>query len=726
MDEIFKHLGSCLEEQLEEWPAAREAFRNLESVQTRVLSSSGLALQHNPARILSTTAKIKPAEIAARSCFLCEDCRPKEQRSIELDDKFYLLVNPYPILREHFCVVSREHRPQAFRDCYEEMIDIASRLEPGYMIFYNGPRSGASAPDHLHMQIGRSEGIPLVDKLRMNEPPATDEPVTIQPFGFPIIVIKGSDPALVWNCVSGMSIYDGEYEPRMNVLAFNRDGQVITAIIPRGKHRPDCYYAQGGDKIMVSPGAVDMFGLIITPRKEDFDSLTESQVLDIYRQVTPQQPKINVGIMAAREIRFCLNDSYTDGRSSYEGEMSVSAVQGRINWNGILIDSLTLKPNGHSSTFTLHDVTIGIGFHWERKENQTFSGQLRFIVEDGMIRAINILPVEEYLASVISSEMKPTASREFLRAHAVISRSWVLAQLRSPYRNTLSPASGTDSSGHDYITDRIIKWYDHDQHTLFDVCADDHCQRYQGRTRIISAAAETAVKDTFGQTLVYDGHLCDARFSKCCGGVTEQFETCWQDEHKPYLIPLRDSSVNEGPLPNLTIEENARQWILSEPKSFCNSADGNILSESLNGYDLETPDYYRWKVEYTVEQVSDIFHRKSGLEIGHITDLRPVKRGLSGRIQELEVIGTERTVTIGKELEIRRTLSESHLFSSAFVVEKVFDADGTLTGFILRGAGWGHGVGLCQIGAAVMASKGYTYREILRHYYPGTSLGRFY
>ena len=715
MEEIFRHLGQCLEQQLQVWPAAKEAFSNLEQVQTRVLSSSGLALQHNPARIISTTAKVKPAETAARSCFLCSENRPVEQIAFDAGDGFDLLLNPYPILREHFCVVSREHRPQMFRDCYEKMLHIAGQLEPGYMIFYNGPRSGASAPDHLHMQIGRSEGIPLVDKLRDNEPPQKDEPITIQPFGFPIIIIKGSDPAKLWDYISGMTIYDGEYEPRMNVLSFNRDGQVITAIIPRSKHRPDCYYADEG-RILVSPGGIDMFGMIITPRKEDFESLTEKQVLGIYRQVTQQQPKIRVGIMAAKEIRFCLNDSFSDGRAVYEGEMKITATGGKLNWNGILIDSLTLKPNEPGSTFTLHDVTIGIGFHWERREEQTFSGQLKFIVEDGQVRAINVLPVEDYLTSVISSEMKPTATKEFLKAHAVISRSWVLAQLRSPFHKADASAPITN----DHILSRIIKWYDHDQHTLFDVCADDHCQRYQGRTRIISAAAETAVKETFGQTLIHEGHLCDARFSKCCGGVTEQFETCWQDEHKPYLVALRDSSINEGALPDLTIEENAREWILSEPKSFCNSADGNILSESLNGYDLETPDYYRWTVEYTTAQVSDIFRRKSGLDIGDIVDLRPVKRGPSGRIYELEIQGTKSTVTIGKELEIRRTLSESHLFSSAFVVEK------TLDGFILKGAGWGHGVGLCQIGAAVMAAKGYTYREILQHYYPGTTLGRFY
>ena len=719
MEDIFKNLGQCLEQQLQVWPAAREAFSNLENVQTRVLSSSGLALQHNPARIISTTAKVKPADTTTRPCFLCAANRPQEQIAFDAGNGFDLLLNPYPILKEHFCVVSREHRPQAFKDCYRQMLDIASRLEPGYMIFYNGPRSGASAPDHLHMQIGRTEGIPLVEKLINNEPPANDKPITIQPFGFPVTVIKGSDPDRLWNYVSAMTIYDGDYEPRMNVLSFNRDGQVITAIIPRSKHRPDCYYSDGADKVMVSPGAVDMFGLVITPRKEDFDTLSERQVLDIYRQVTPQQPKISVGIMAERQIRFCLNDSYTDGRNSFEGEMSISAVQGRLSWNGILLDSLTLKPNEHNSTFTLHDVTIGIGFHWERKEEQTFSGQLKFIPEGDNVRAINILPVEDYLTSVISSEMKPTASREFLRAHAVISRSWVLAQLRSPHRKLTEPQAAAPIGG-SHILSRIIKWYDHDQHTLFDVCADDHCQRYQGRTRIISPAAEAAVKDTFGQTLVNEGHLCDARFSKCCGGITEQFETCWQDEHKPYLVALRDSSINEGALPDLTIEDNARQWILQEPKSFCNSADGNILSESLNGYDLETPDYYRWKVEYTTEQISDIFMRKSGIDLGLIKDIKPIKRGPSARIEELEIVGTRTAVTIGKELEIRRTLSESHLFSSAFVVEKTTD------GFILHGAGWGHGVGLCQIGAAVMAAKGYTYREILQHYYPGTTLGRFY
>ena len=712
MDSIFQHLDECLKHQLEAWPAAREAFRNLETARTRILSSSGLAIQFNPSRIGSTTAKISASDIARRACFLCEDSRPKEQTAIDVGDGFDLLVNPYPIMKDHFCVVSHTHRPQAFKDCYRKMLDIAGQLPDGYMIFYNGPRSGASAPDHLHIQICRCEGIPLLDKLRQNEPPQSDTPVTIQPFGFPVTVIKGTNPDHIRSAVEDMTVFDGEYEPRMNVISFNRQGQVFTAIIRRGRHRPDCYY---DGSHLVSPGAIDMCGLVITPRQQDFETLTEKQILDVYRQVTPSQPLLKVGIMSGSELHFCLNDSYSDGRMSYGGEMTASVKDGRINWNGLLLDSVRLQPEDHESTFTLHNVTIGIGFHWERREEQSFSGNLLLIPDGDRLWAVNELPVEDYLASVISSEMKPTANLEFLKAHAVISRSWVLAQLRSPFRQADTQAfTGTQSD------DRIIRWYDHDQHTLFDVCADDHCQRYQGRTRIISASARQAVRDTFAQTLVYDGHLCDARFSKCCGGITEQFETCWQNEHKPYLVPLRDSSINEGPLPDLTVEENARQWILSQPKSFCNSADAGILSQSLNGYDLETPDYYRWTVEYSSEQISELFARKSGLDIGLITDLIPIKRGPSARIEELQIVGTRRTVTIGKELEIRRTLSESHLFSSAFTVDR------TETGFILHGAGWGHGAGLCQIGAAVMGAKGYSYREILQHYYPGTGLGRFY
>lgn len=715
MEDPLKNLGKCLEEQLETWPAARKAFQDLENVRTRRLSSSGLSLQFNPARIVSTAAKVSASDIQQRPCFLCASNRPAEQKATDIGNGFDLLVNPFPILKEHFCIVSREHRPQAIRDCCDKLLETASRLEPGYIVFYNGPRSGASAPDHLHMQIGRADGLPLIDKLMQNEPPGTDQPVTIQPFGFPVITLKGNDPDRLRALIDGMSVLDGEYEPRLNIISLNRNGQVITAVIPRGKHRPDCYYETGEKRRTVSPGALDMCGLVITPRKEDFDSLTERQVLDIYRQVVPVQPLLKVGIMSGKEIRFCLNESYSDGRRTYEGEMTVYCDKGRISWNGVLLDSLRLVPCEHGSTFTLHDVTIGIGFHWERREEQTFGGNLMFIADGDRIWAVNELPVEEYLTSVVSSEMKPTANMEFLKAHAVISRSWVLAQLRSPHRpRPETPAGGIISDS------RIIKWYDHDQHTLFDVCADDHCQRYQGRTRIISASASQAVRDTYAQTLVYDGHLCDARFSKCCGGITEQFETCWQETHKPYLVPLRDSSINEGPLPDLSNEDNARQWIMSRPKSFCNSADGDILSKSLNGYDLETPDYYRWTVVYSRKELSELFASKSGLDIGTIMDLVPVKRGPSARIEELQIVGTKRTVTIGKELEIRRTLSQSHLFSSAFVVDRTDD------GFILRGAGWGHGAGLCQIGAAVMGAKGYSYREILQHYYPGTGIGRFY
>jgi SpoIID/LytB domain protein len=440
-----------------------------------------------------------------------------------------------------------------------------------------------------------------------------------------------------------------------------------------------------------------MFGLVITPRKEDFESLTEKQVLDIYRQVTQQQPKIRVGIMAEKEIRFCLNDSFTDGRSVFEGEMQISASGGKLNWNGVLIDSLTLKPSEHGSTFTLHDVTIGIGFHWERKEDQTFSGQLKFIIENGLVRAINILPVEDYLTSVISSEMKPTATREFLKAHAVISRSWVLAQLRSPYHTAAAHAA---TPQRDYILDRIIKWYDHDQHTLFDVCADDHCQRYQGVTRVLSPQVRQAIAATRGQILVSQGRICDTRFGKCCGGRTNEFQYCWENVRHPYLTSVSDP--------------------------FCNIQDPAILRRVLNDYDLETTDFYRWHVEYSQEELKALITSRLKIDLGDILNLESLEAGPGGHISRLLIVGSLRSFTVGKELEIRRTLSTSHLMSSAFTVQLLDVRDGVPQRIRLDGKGWGHGVGLCQIGAAVMGHQGYPYRKILSHYYTGAQLKRVY
>ena len=711
------NLTGYLKLQLESWPEARQSFETLEKVQIRKISSSGLTLQFNPARIGSTTAKIDAASVSLRHCFLCAESRRQEQMSFNVNDDFELLVNPYPILREHFTVTCKQHQRQSVMACYETMLELAGILPEQYIIFYNGPRSGASAPDHLHLQIGTADGIPLVEKLRTNRLMNT-ELFTIEPFGFPITIMRHTSPESFKTYYDTLTILDGEYEPRMNIMALNINGEIITVFIHRGKHRPDCYYADGADKRLVSPGAIDMFGLVITPRQEDFEKLTECEILEIYKAVTPRQPRIRVGIMQSEHIHFTLDTPYSDGCRVLCGETDIFVKDGKLLWQEELLDSLTLSPAEGNGRFTLHDVTIGKEFHWQRKERQSFSGILQFIRDANTLWAINTIPVEDYLTSVISSEMNPSAPKEFLKAHAVISRSWVLSQIM--------PSGCNEPVMQEKTPDRIIKWYDHCQHKLFDVCADDHCQRYQGLSRIDNPNAEKAVRDTFAETLVCDGFLCDTRFSKCCGGVSEQFETCWQNEHRKYLIPVRDTDFRSASVPDLTIEAEAEKWIRSAPPAFCSRPSGNILRQVLNSYDQETTDFYRWSVRYSADTLSELFARKSGIDVGRITAITPVKRGPSGRIYELSVQGTIKSVIIGKELEIRRVLSESHLFSSAFVIDTEQDSDGNAKAFVLTGAGWGHGVGLCQIGAAVMSDNGYNYREILAHYYPNTGIGKFY
>ena len=374
-------------------------------------------------------------------------------------------------------------------------------------------------------------------------------------------------------------------------------------------------------------------------------------------------------------------------------------------------------PGPHSTperpTFLLKNVRIGIGFHWDRLEDQEFEGTLEIRDNaDGTQTAINCLDVEDYLSSVITSEMSATSSLELLKAHAVISRSWVL-------RPIISPSTGTDKPDLS-DPDRHVVWYERDAHEGFDVCADDHCQRYEGITRRdehpeAAANVQKAIDATRGQVLMYDGKVCDARFYKSCGGATELFENAWANEHYPYLEAVRDEIGT--PLPDLTIEENAQAFIRTSPSAYCNTTDARVLSQVLNNYDQETKDFYRWTVQYTKEELSDIIRERSGIDFGEILDLVPIKRGPSARLYEMQIVGSKRTMVIGKELEIRRWLSKSHLYSSAFVVDRNEQGD-----FILTGAGWGHGVGLCQIGAAVMADKGYTYEQILAHYFPGSEL----
>ncbi len=448
------------------------------------------------------------------------------------------------------------------------------------------------------------------------------------------------------------------------------------------------------------------------------------------------QRTLQVGIYSEPTLRFTLNTPYTFGGQTYEGEYTATCRNGKVCFEDKEYKEIIFTGG---ENFTLHDVTIGVHFHWERKEDQTFKGDLRLIIEDTditglplvneagerqqVVTAIDILGVEDYLTSVISSEMSATSAMELLKAHAVISRSWVLRPILNPAEN----------DGHQTTLnseERIIKWYERDAHVNFNVCADDHCQRYQGITRQTSDNVRTAIEATWGEVLTYDGKVCDARFYKSCGGATELFHNCWADEEHPYLQAVHD--VAEKNLPDLTIEENAERWIRTSPEAFCNTNDERILSQVLNNYDQETTDFYRWTVEYTQEELSNLIRERSGIDFGDILDLIPIRRGPSARLVELKIVGTKRTLIVGKELEIRKWLSPSHLYSSAFVIDKIQESgaksqdESIPSGFRLIGAGWGHGVGLCQIGAAVMADKGYNYKEILLHYFPGADLERIY
>ena len=444
-----------------------------------------------------------------------------------------------------------------------------------------------------------------------------------------------------------------------------------------------------------------------------------------------QEPVITVGILSGKEIGFSFPKEFisSDGIAICGIQQAVYR-KGKICWQEKEYDELSFTPQQDTSSFfELQDVTIGINFHWERKEVQRFKGELKIIVEDDRLTAINIIPIEDYLTNVISSEMSATASLELLKAHAVISRSWLLNKLKvaNGKLKVIMHPDNTANFELSTLPSQLIKWYDHEAHKNFDVCADDHCQRYQGITRTSTPQAIEAVFATRGEVLMYEGEICDARFSKCCGGAFEEFQNCWENVKHPYLIGQRDSKT-ETRLPDLTKEAEADKWIRTSPTAFCNTHNKQVLSQVLNNYDQETTDFYRWRVCYSQQELSELIHKRSGIEFGKIIDLMPVERGTSGRLVRLKIVGTLRTLIIGKELEIRRTLSSSHLYSSAFVVDKEYKEDEKEipSRFILTGSGWGHGVGLCQIGAAVMGEQGYKYKEILSHYYPGSAIEQQY
>lgn len=753
--------------QLEVWTDARHRFRDLKHVETRQFSDQ-LKLQWNPARIVSTGAKIDKKTLGERPCFLCDKNRPKEQMSKQIDEKFHLLVNPFPILPVHFTIPARKHQPQLIYKNYGEMHRFIS-LHSDLMVFYNGPKCGASAPDHLHFQAGTNGILPLqtnwqrlsrnlTDIISLND----EEKISVvRDFIVPAFVIISksaeSDEALFRRLYKAMPQRGDETEPMMNIISWRKGEEFISVVIPREKHRPEAYFAEGDAQFVVSPGALDMSGLIITPREEDFRKLTEEKALSLLQECgvseekmnaiiaklkaskdaedaaeasstlynKGKQPDVTVGIVSAQKIHFSLNKPYLAKGEKVLGEQVVEFSEGGVLWNGNQYSQLTFHPQSADASFSLSDVTIGVNFHWERKETQTFLGTLRFVVESDKIVAINELPVEKYLESVISSEMSATSSLELLKAHAVISRSWLLAQMKK--RREVAE-SGNNFFSFTKKEDTLIRWYDREDHTLFDVCADDHCQRYQGITKETSSHVAEAIRQTKGQILMDGEEICDARFSKCCGGITEEFQYCWEDTPKTYLTAVRDIALGvEHTLPNLTNEEEAEKWIRFNPPAFCNTQDKKILSEVLNDYDQETVNFYRWKETLSQEKLQQLIADKLKMDLGAILDMKAVERGKSGRISKLQIIGTEKTFTIGKELEIRRTLSDSHLLSSAFVVDK-YDKDeqGVPQRFELIGAGWGHGVGLCQIGAAVMGEQGYHYDAILLHYYQGAEIKKLY
>lgn len=687
----MKELNKFIKDQLSVWQLASSNFRALKIAPSREVDVFGLKcrIQYNPRRVISSTADTSPAAIASRKCFLCADNRPKEQFHLGFEGRkgrnYHIQINPYPIFRGHLVIVRDEHIPQEIWHHFPDMLDFAARYKD-YLVFYNGPSSGASAPDHLHFQAIPKHNLPLeevVDEFldHPGEPLATVKDASLYKFdGYArgVFALKATTSKslakLFYRLLDCTDRGKGEEEPMFNLYAYVKNGEYRTIVVMRSAKRSHHFYSEGADHLTISPGAADIAGLFVAPFREDYDKadtalleellsevcISEDEQNMIVWRLTRHQEKISVGLLSAKEIRF---EIISDGA----GPQTVKWHDGRISYNGMLydelyFDSMTLSTLFAEASFILYDVVIGIDFHWQQKRTFKYAGGLKFIVEGDRITAVNCIGMEDYLMSVISSEMKSSASIELLKAHAVISRSWLKARLKD------------HKAGHEH----------------FDVCADDHCQRYQGLTMAVGDDVCRAIDRTWGQVLEYGGDICDTRYSKCCGGRTELFSTCWEDVDLPYLQSVEDP--------------------------FCDCENSSILSQVLNDYDLHTADFHDWTVQYTTDELSELVRARTGIDFGTIVALEAVERGPSGRIKYLRITGTLREEVIGKELAIRKALSSSHLKSSAFEIEKSPD------GFVLKGRGWGHGVGLCQIGAAAMAAQGYDYRQILSHYYVGAEI----
>lgn len=672
--------------QLDKWALCRENYDSIggfESKEVQLAGGGTVRVMYNPGRIRSTAARTDSRDISSRPCFLCKDNRPDEQIALDGGD-YEILANPYPVFSRHLTIPSRHHVPQSVLGRVGDMLKLAESL-PGFTIFYNAPHSGASAPDHMHFQAVPSGELPMWSALE-------DGKMWVE-----CNVMEGS-VEYVLPRVEGLLWSIGEgVEPEINLYAESLgDGRFRVALIPRRKHRPSVY-GLGEEDLLISPAALEMAGVIIVPRYGDYLRCDDGRVLQMIMDecgvgvgLCHYGPKVlRVGIVNGPDVEVEFQGGYVNDRKETVPDrkklsFSGADVRGRQAYT----------PLGADACFVLSRVKIGIGFHWEQYERQAFHGALELVPDgQGNIQVINSVDVETYLQSVVSSEMSSSAPEEFLKAHAVISRSWVLAQICPPM--TLG------SEGMVKTDDELKMWYDREAHTGFDVCADDHCQRYQGCTKADKPQVVSALKATRGEVLSWKGRLCDARFSKCCGGVSETFDTCWQDVEVPYLQAVDDP--------------------------FCGRATEDVLRKVLNGYDRDTTDYYAWEVTYSADELADIIKSRTGVDYGNILEIRPLHRGASGRIDRMEIKGTKRTRIIGKELEIRRTLSRTHLYSSCFDAEALSkDSEGVPQKWIIRGRGWGHGVGLCQIGAAVMASEGYGYKEILKFYFPGVKLMKLY
>ncbi len=823
----MKSISGFINDQLSVWPMACANFRALRHVAVREFSVGGLGVraQFNPSRLGSSAAKTDSASLRERPCFLCPENRYPEQISLRFDGRkgktYDILVNPFPVFADHVVVAFGTHTEQSIWKRFVDLLDLA-RTYPDFIFFYNGPKCGASAPDHHHFQGTKRGAMPLendVDALLDGmsggasdeasglasgtvSGPALEWLVSAEDaelyhygkFTTGIFVIRGvsvkSVSRLFYRLLDCAPRVEGDREPRFNLFVYCKSGEYRCIVVFRRQHRSHHYFSTGADHLTMSPGCVDMAGLFIVPVAEDFEKLDSGLLESMLAEVslspeedalvrwrlTRTQRTVSVGIMSAPEIEF-------EVRSEGAGVRRAVWREGKIEYDGALFDELYFEAKVPSTlfaepSFVLHGVTIGKGFHWERTENQRFAGALKIIVEGDALTAVNVVGVEDYLLSVISSEMSAAASLEFLKAHAVISRSWIMARLEA-CEGAGVPAcgAGEDVSRRVEVIDgetHITCWYGRSQHMNFDVCADDHCQRYQGVQRAVGPNVRAAVDATWGEVLTFGGEICDARFSKCCGGRMELFSTCWEDRDLPYLQALADTpghrEVGSCDSGEVSVEFSAETSEVafgeasgvtsgltcgeaSVPvRAFCDTRKRSVLSQVLNDYDRETTDFYRWTVVYDRDEISALISERTGVDIGRLSVLEPVETGPSGRIRTLRIRGDKATVVVGKELEIRKVLSPSHLKSSAFTAVYL-DSDGNEVGvgdtafwagvgsgtccsgvgdrasgsggwsrLLLRGRGWGHGVGLCQIGAAVMASEGSGYRAILSHYYPGTGL----